>query len=150
MCDVMDHARRNVEYFNPTLPTSIVGLPQVYTDKAATKVMVSTMGPYPIHIIILLLTPFSCRRLIKGGMFLIYLHVTNRDGEDGTPDAPDDQSVVMSDRRIKGNSSPNLITLHEYLTSITASYGRVSRIGVLHNYLRESFLPLIDHGENAS
>lgn len=47
---------------NPTLPTSSVGLLQVYTDKKATTLQASAMVPYPIPIVLLDLTR-ACRRL---------------------------------------------------------------------------------------
>lgn len=77
-----------------------------------------------------------------------FLPVTNEDGEDDAPDAPFEQSSVMPDGSMQPNASPDLITLHDYLTCTTASGGRGSCTRILHSDLRESLRPFINYGGN--
>lgn len=108
------------------------------------------MVAYPNHIVFLKFTPSCRRRLINNGYSLpIFLAVSNVDGKGGSPDAPVYQSVVVADGIMQGNASPDIIPLHEYLTSTKAADRRFShtRTRILHNAIRETFRPVVDDGK---
>lgn len=49
----------------------------------------------------------------EGYMLLGFLPISIADGEDIAPDAPIDQSAVVADGSIQGNSNPARIPVHE-------------------------------------
>lgn len=72
-----------------------------------------------------------------------FIAISNADGEFSALDAPLDKSTAGPYRSIQCNTSPGLLSFHDYPTSTAAAEGRGSRIRICTMLFEKHFVPTL-------